>query len=380
MVTARLLGLALAAVSLAGGSVAAAEAAAQAACVPAHPELMRGFSLNGWLDEPVPRPPNFAMLARLRARGLTHVRLPIGAESVMTHFTPPSVVEAHKRRIAAALDALLDARFAVVVDLHGGNRLEKLFTTDPKAARDAVIQAWAVLGPVIEPRAHRKVMAEILNEPPVSDATWDAFQTRIVAAARHAMPKTTFVVSTGGPQRVEHLTAAKPISDPNTVYAVHYYDPMVFTHQGAAWMKPDPIAWLHGIPFPIKPGDERLKSLAASLRTAGLGRVADYLTSLEGRSFGLDDINRDMHALGTWSKTWGRPVVLGEFGVYRDVAAPADRHAWLGAVSHAANAACVGWTHWDYRDGFGLVDAATERPDEQTLAALLGVKQAGTTP
>ena len=355
----------VAAPAFAGGATAAP-------CEMRHPELARGFSLTGWLDEPVARPPDAARLKALRERGFLHVRLPIAAESVMARFTPAATIAAKRRTIGTALDLLASLGFAVVVDLHGGDRLGDLFRRDPAAGRDAVIEAWRVLGPLVEARVERKVLAEVLNEPPVDDITWAGLQSAIVAAMRREMPRTTLVVSTGGPQRVERLTAAKAIGDADTVYAVHYYDPMVFTHQGAEWLGDDPIGALAGVPFPIRRNDPKLAALATAARAAGASRVASYLDSLATRSFERSDIERHFRSLADWSRIEGRPVVIGEFGVYRAHAAPADRLAWLAAVRGAAEANCIGWTHWDYRDGFGLTDAKSDEPDEAVLGALLG--------
>lgn len=342
-------------------------------CKPLRPELARGFSLTGWFDEPVARLPDFPTLKTLAARGMTHVRLPIAAESVSPRFTRASEIDLRRRQIETGIDLLVGLGYAVVVDLHGGARLEALLRSDPKAAEDAVVRAWEVLGPGIEKRARSRVMAEVLNEPPVSDSVWRDAQTRIVAAMRKTMPTTTLVVSTGGPQRVERLTASQPIADRNTVYAVHYYDPMLFTHQGAEWIRPDPIGWLRNVPFPTKAGDPRMPALVKSLRSAGLTRSADYLAGFSNRSFVAEDVRRDMDALGAWSRTHGRAVVIGEFGVYRPHVAAADRKAWLAAVTSGAAANCVGWTHWEYRDGFGLADSVTGRLDETTLSGLAGI-------
>jgi endoglucanase len=348
-------------------------------CPSAHPELARGFALTGWFDGPVSRPPDLAVLKALRDRGMAHIRLPVTAESVMTRFTTAAEVEKRRRAVEAAIDTLTGLGYGVVVDLHGAERLDALFHKDPEAAREAVIHAWSVLGPGVERRAAKKVLAEVLNEPPLPDAAWVAMQAKIVAAMRKTMPKTTLVVSTGGPQRTERLTAATPIADANTVYAVHYYDPMVFTHQGAEWIRPNPIGWLTGVPYPIRPFDSRMAALSAKLRTAGLKAVADYVDGLAARSFGPTDVQREIKAIGDWSRAHGRQVVIGEFGVYRPHASPSHRTAWLAAVTAAAKANCVGWTHWEYRDGFGLADGKTGKPDEATLIGLTGIAPATAT-
>ena len=166
----RLLGRSVfAAAALVAASVVADGTARADTCPPANPELARGFSLTGWFDEPVARPPDFAGLKALRERGFLHVRLPIAAERVMARFTPAASIAAERRAIGEGLDRLAALGFAVVVDLDGGERLADLFRRDPAAARDAVIEAWRVLGPTVEARVSRKVSAEVLNEPPVDD-------------------------------------------------------------------------------------------------------------------------------------------------------------------------------------------------------------------
>jgi len=85
-------------------------------------QLARGFSLPGWTDEKPPRPPNEAMLAELRARGLTHVRLPIRLEMVNPRYNPPAEVDRAFRQIDGALETLLRLGFAVSLDMHPGDR------------------------------------------------------------------------------------------------------------------------------------------------------------------------------------------------------------------------------------------------------------------
>ena len=42
-------------------------------------------------------------------------------------------------------------------------------------------------------------------------------------------------------------------------------------------------------------------------------------------------------------------------GVLSYAAAPTSRASWIRAVRQNAERFCVGWTHWEYADGFGFV-------------------------
>src|SRR5437773_11588577 len=49
--------------------------------------LSRGFNLTGWMDGETPRRPDERVLAGLRARGFTHVRLPVTPARLLAAFS-----------------------------------------------------------------------------------------------------------------------------------------------------------------------------------------------------------------------------------------------------------------------------------------------------
>jgi endoglucanase len=72
-----------------------------------------------------------------------------------------------------------------------------------------------------------------------------------------------------------------------------------------------------------------------------------------------------------WSERHSRPVIVNEFGVLSYRAPRESRLDWLAAVRGSAEERCIGWTHWDFQDGFGLIDPATGMPDPEILDALV---------
>lgn len=351
---------------------AAGPASATTECPPGVPALARGVSVPGvdgsgsWRTAPA------GAIDDLVRRGLGHVRLPLKAEAFMSAFASQAETEAALADTRAALDHYLGLGLAVVLDLHGGTALAGRFSDDRVAAFDSVGEAWLALAPVAEAAPRGRVFAEILNEPPVAEDFWLKMTARLVPVLRKAMPDVPFVLSTGGAQRWDALVAAEPAStDPGVIYAVHYYDPMAFTHQGAAAFMAGPIGRLSGIPFPLTGRDPAVTGLERRLRAAGAGEAADYLAAGRDFVFGADTIRADLDRVGAWSRRTGVPVVIGEFGVLADAAPTADRAAWIGTVARAAEAACLGWTHWELTAGFGLVDPATGALDPTLAEALL---------
>ncbi|HUZ66474.1 MAG TPA: endoglucanase, partial [Beijerinckiaceae bacterium] len=74
--------------------------------------------------------------------------------------------------------------------------------------------------------------------------------------------------------------------------------------------------------------------------------------------------------LAAWSRVHSVPVVLNEFGVLRFKTTPRDRAAWIEAVRRQAERHGFGWAHWEYGNGFGLLDE-NGRLDRQIVDALL---------
>ena len=162
----------------------------------------------------------------------------------------------------------------------------------------------------------------------------------------------------------------RPFADANIVYAVHFYDPMIFTHQGLDWSD-DPLRHLHGVPFPASLADTRVM------------RLLDVLTNPEARkqvknqltaAWTEQRIDGEIARAGAWSAQHQRAVIINEFGVLGWKAPAVDRLRWLSTVRLAAERHCIGWTHWDYADGFGFVRRVgnQEIPDPSVVDALLG--------
>ncbi|WP_083656771.1 glycoside hydrolase family 5 protein [Mongoliimonas terrestris] len=332
--------------------------------------LARGYNLTGWIDVRDEREPDAELLQALRRAGMTHVRLPVPAEDLMPAFATAERTAARLRAIAAVLDRMIALDTAVVLDLHPGGDLARLYAEAPDAALGEILAAWDRLIPLVAARPAGLVFPELLNEPPTTPERWDGDARRIAAHLRAALPDHTLVIGPAGPQRVEPLMGRPPVEDANTVQAIHFYDPMAFTHQGATWMGDDPHAALAEVPFPAAPGDPALRQALAGMRLIGRPDAADLLARSYEAPWDAARIAAVFRDVSVWSARTGLPVVVGEFGVLRFAAPPADRAAWIRAVREAAEAACIGWTHWEFRDGFGLVDPRTGAPEPAVMDAL----------
>jgi endoglucanase len=233
------------------------------------------------------------------------------------------------------VNAALDQGLTVILDEHDFNRC----SDDPAACRVKLKQFWSVIAPHFR-NAPNRVLFELLNEPhgSVSDEEWNGMLAETLALVRQTNPERNIVIGPGHWNGLGSLDALRlPEADRHIVVTFHYYTPMTFTHQGAAWASPQ----------------------LGALSNVAWGSDAEYAL-----------LNADMDAVKAWSVKHGRPVFLGEFGVY-DKAPMAYRTKWLDAVARAAEARGFSWAYWQFDADFVLYDFQYQRFVEPVLHALI---------
>jgi endoglucanase len=337
--------------------------------------LARGFNLTGWLDSEPAQRPDPTTLADLRMRGFTHVRLPVTAEFLMPAFSQPGWVAWASAELDRALERLFTIGFAVSIDLHPGEKFGNLYRTDPKRAFELLEPTWRRLAHRYANRPPDRLLFEALNEPTADRAIWNADGPRLVEAIRREAPAHTIVYGATNYQRIDQLIDLAPLPDPNTVYAVHFYDPMMFTHQGLTWAPEDPLRYLEGVPFPVQASDPAITRLFQTLVMQGHVASAAQLTGQLQRPWTEERVEEEFAQAQAWAIRHNRAVIVNEFGVLSWKAPPESRIRWLTAVRRAAERHCIGWTHWEYAEAFGFIrrgDDGREHADEAVVRALLG--------
>jgi endoglucanase len=108
----------------------------------------------------------------------------------------------------------------------------------------------------------------------------------------------------------------EPLHDSNVIYNFHFYEPHIFTHQGATWSAYY-WHWLRGLRYPSSP--------ESAERAAAL--VPDEVDRLQVIRYGYEHwdgarIEAEMKQAAQWARRRGVPLVCNEFGVYREYADP----------------------------------------------------------
>ncbi|MES5484286.1 cellulase family glycosylhydrolase [Bradyrhizobium sp. INPA03-11B] len=330
--------------------------------------LSRGVNADGWIADPRSAPSR-GLLLELRKAGLTHIRLPVPADFVMPRFATQADIDARLQTVDSALKTLLGLGYVVSIDLHSGRYFNALHKDDPQGAMTEMKSAWTALARVIQRYPSDRIFAELLNEPEVDAAQWQGEARELAGFIRQMLPRTTLITGPVNWQRADSLPDFKPLDDPNVVYAVHFYDPMVFTHQ-AHWDPNEPLHDVVGLPYPARADDPRVQQLREQLTLLNRPRAL----AMVDRAIPDRGIDKWLEPATAWQRQYSRPIIINEFGVLKAGAPRDSRLRWLAGVTAYARQQCWGWTHWEMSQGFGLADAITGKADQGVLKALLGTR------
>jgi endoglucanase len=305
-------------------------------------------------------------LALIRAMNFDHVRLSINPQPMFRHNQADRLPLDYLAYLDAAVKMILDQGLAVILDMHPESEFKQKLVAD-----DAFVEQfedfWRAFARHYANTNPDLVYFEILNEPEFRDRyRWQGVQSRLAMAIREGAPAHTIIVAGANWSNDNELLSMEPLHDSNIVYNFHFYDPHIFTHQGATWTT-NFQHYLADLPYPSTP--ENVRTAAAV--------IPDEVNRIQVIRYGFDRWNRtrideEFDQVAAWGKRWSVPLTCNEFGVYRKTSNPQSRAAWISDVRSSLEKRNIGWTMWDYSGGFAVVTKPNGPPvaDEITVKAL----------
>ncbi|HMO57386.1 MAG TPA: cellulase family glycosylhydrolase, partial [Roseiflexaceae bacterium] len=220
--------------------------------------LSRGINLSHWFAQGSSSAISLrdtytaADMQRIADLGLRHVRLPVDPLLIFDSTAPNGLNTERIGYLDAAIDRAFAAGLAIIIDLHPTESFVAQLRDDD-AFVAAFAAGWRALAAHVSRRDPARLFLEIMNEPHFDDsARWNQVQHRLAPAIRAAAPHHTLIATGDNWSAIDGLLQIEPLADPNTVYNFHFYEPFIFTHQGASW------GWelsrhFFAVPYPSSP-------------------------------------------------------------------------------------------------------------------------------
>lgn len=305
-------------------------------------------------------------IALIKAMGFDHVRLSVNPQPMFRHGQADRIPADYLGYLDSAVKMILDHGLAIILDVHPESDFKQKLATDDSFV-EQFEDYWRQLARHYSTTNPDLVSFEILNEPEFHDRyRWQGVQAKLAVAIREGAPLHTIIVAGAFWSSENELLFFDPLRDSNIIYNFHFYEPHIFTHQGATWST-NYVHYLKELPYPSTP--DNVQPVAVLL--------PDAVNRLQAIHYGLDRWNAlriegEIGQVAAWAKRWNVSVTCNEFGVYRKAANPQDRAAWISDVRTTLEKHGIGWTMWDYSGGFGVVTKQNGQPvpDDVTVKAL----------
>lgn len=324
----------------------------------------RGVNLTGWFQYVSnARQIQFTKftkqdLINIKSLGCDVIRLPIDLPT-MTSGAPDYTIDP---LFYYFLDQIIDwaeeLELHLILDNHS-SYTDAAGNTRPSVG-DILVPVWTQMAQHYKDRS-TYIYYEVLNEPHgISDTTWNQIQQRVIDAIRSVDQKHTIIIGPAGWNSYNNLKYMPEYKDDNLIYTFHFYDPFMFTHQGATWVNPS-MAPLAGVPFPYDAA--RMPDCPEELRGTWIqSGLANYRN--EGT---VNHVRELIDVADVFQRQRHVPLLCGEFGVLMTNSDDEDRVYWYSIVRDYLEQKGIAWTIWDYKGGFGLFERGTNELFEYDL-------------
>ena len=322
---------------------------------------MRGLNMGGWLSQidaiQGKDPDKFPGIdkhmetfigagdfANVKSWGFDHVRVPVDSYLFFTEDDAP--IESRFVNLDRAVRFAKQNGLKLILDLHEcpghdfsevtKSPVQKLFADDDTYLKKTE-KIWAFLAERYVQDNH--VLFETLNEPVAPTAEiWNKVKDRLCREIRRHAPDSAIITGSNmwnWPSTFDSLT---PFDDDNMIYSVHFYEPLLFTHQNAPWIDNPEIR--EARPYP---GDY------------GPGFVRKYGLTMSAGKWDRERLVKEFEPVNAFRKKYNAHVICNEFGVYT----PAELQSqlrWYDDLLSVLKEMEIGFSYWNYKNlDFGII-------------------------
>jgi len=330
----------------------------------------RGINLGGWFSQCVHTQAHYDSFitaqdfAEIASWGLDHVRLPIDYNLLET--AEGARIEEGYARLRRAVQWCRTRGLNLIIDLHktagysfdDGEQENGFFGSE--ALQERFYRLWESLASEYG-NVGDSIAFELLNE--VTDQAysdkWNEIAAACVARIRAIAPEVRILLGGYWNNSIHALPDLLLPPDENIVYNFHCYDPLLFTHQGAPWVKGMP----HDMRTAFPSSAEEYRSLLGEL-------PADQFMGGAEKEPDSGYFDQAFAEAAELAQQRGVPLYCGEYGVI-DRADHESTVAWFEAIHAAFEKYGIGRAAWSYRKmDFGFTDPERADIAERMIAAL----------
>ena len=321
----------------------------------------KGVNLGGWLSQcgnnyNENHYRNFITepdIRKIASWGCDHVRLPVDYNVIQTE--DGEFIERGFEHIDNCIAWCKKNNLKMVLDLHKAkgyvfDDAEYVGFFKDKGLQDQFVSLWLEI--IRRYGEHKDMMAfELLNEVTERDFAepWNDIYERTIREIRTINKDCTLIVGGVFNSSIFGLTLMRKPIDPNVVYTVHCYSPLIFTHQSAYWIATMPQDYKLSYPG-------KVEDYAAESRKVFGSDFDEEFVDLNDDTMSSDFFDHLFKIARDKAEEFDVALYCGEYGVI-DQTNPEDQLAWYKDINAMFEKYNMPRTAWSYKQmDFGLSD------------------------
>lgn len=320
----------------------------------------KGINLGGWLSQSSLEKEHLDTfitekdIEKVASFGLDHLRLPVDYMLIQTE--DGELIEENFRYIDNCIEWCKKRGINMILDLHktkgfsfdAEDEYNSFFSSE--ALQDRFVELWDVLS-----KRYGKysdfVSFELLNEildKELSDV-WNGIAKRAVEAIRKNAPTVNILIGSYWNNSVFSVYALDEPYDEHIIYNFHCYEPLVFTHQSAYWVKGMPLDFKLTYPKTYAEYKEKSAEVLPDVNNTLYDMVP--LKDMDAAFF--EAIMKDAIKVAEERKV---ALYCGEYGVIDRADLPSTLN-WYRDINATFKKYGIGHAAWTYKSkDFGLTD------------------------
>lgn len=187
---------------------------------------------------------------------------------------------------------------------------------------------------------------EPYNEPVMDEWRWQHAFGLITDSIRQWNQDRVLIYGATNYNSIYELSRITPLAIPGIIYTFHFYEPFLFTHQGASWAGKQCATT--GLPFPYN--EQHMPPMNIMVKnTWGEHRYYTYPQEATDSA-----VYHKIQIVANWASQNKTAIICGEFGSHKAYADADSRCKYTTTVLAALNHYYIPGLYWDFDKEFGI--------------------------